>query len=770
MAATAPRKPTIIQYFRTGLFTRRSALFAPLRVIGIQVILLNDALIDGQDMELLDTYQLQRRPGWSRFCAAPLGANETINQFSSQRNAIGTVFPCFDSNTRFATFSPTAITTLWTKGTANQAFSQIVGTQMYICNGAAGGQKRYDTVAGTLHNIGMPAPTTAPTVTPPTTGSTFWQPNTAYLSGPIIMDPNGDIQQSTGGTSGATQPNWLTGISAHTTDGTGGLTWDCLGPLGLWAANTAFTPPSVILDSNGNVQQCTVGGTTGGTQPTWKTVVTQTTTDGTVTWTMLGNGNFSAFNGWVYVYVYSTQAPTVQGGYYHRSDASPASITTGPVLGSGYNAPIAGSYSNNPDCGSIDIYRTKDGGSTLDYLTSIPNVVGTGTWTVDDNFNDAALNSSIVVPLGSTLLNDPPPGSPGTHSPTGDAIGQIIWWNGRFWAISNGPSGCKVYFTAGPDVQNGDPYACWPPANVFTYPGQGMALAGTSQGLMLVFLADSVKIVGGGPTTLSYYPDDLLDNFGISSPNCMSKDGDTIRVLTTQGQCVELTVSAQTEISAYIGDIVQTFPAAASYLTNHRNGLDKGVFLSDGSLRVLRYGLNVQAWSPIYKPVGGVGALRSIETSVGNMTLCAARPGAGGFILGRNLSSFQDDGQPYSNCFATIGNIVLSQPLEPLIPVYRIAGYFAAGGQTPILFVMPNEVTASTGPGFQQVFNPIPEPSLGATASTTLNALEWNLYEAPTLNTSLFMHHLQVKVSFPQENFASTIYGIALKHEMEDKS
>jgi hypothetical protein len=61
-------KPTVISYFRTGLYTRRSALFAPIRVIGLQVSAMSDALIDGQDMELLDTYQLQRRPGWSRFC------------------------------------------------------------------------------------------------------------------------------------------------------------------------------------------------------------------------------------------------------------------------------------------------------------------------------------------------------------------------------------------------------------------------------------------------------------------------------------------------------------------------------------------------------------------------------------------------------------------------------------------------------------------------------------------------------------------------------
>lgn len=774
MAAAPPRKPTIIQYFRTGLFTRRSALFAPLRVIGIQVILLNDALIDGQDMELLDTYQLQRRPGFARFCSQALAANEVINQFYSDRNSFGTVFPCFDSNQRFATFSQSAITSIWTKAAAAQAFMAMVGTQMYIANGTANGQKRFDTLLSALHGMGIAAPATAPTITPSATGSTFWQPNTTYLSGPIIMDPNGNIQQTFGGTSGATAPNWLTSISAHTADGNGGLVWDCLGQLGTWAAgSTALVAPLVILDSNGNVQQSqSASGTTGGTQPVWATTIGAATTDNTITWKMLGNGNFSAFAGWVYVYVYSTQAPTIAGGYYHRSDASPAATSTGPVLGAGFNTggasviPVQGQYSTNPDCKSVDIYRTKDGGSTLDYVASIANNPAGGTFTYNDNVPDANLTTSIVVPLGSTLLNDPPPGQTGTHSPSTDAISQIEWWNGRFWGVS----GNKVYFTAGPDVTNGDPYACWPPANVFTFPGPVQKITGTSAGVMLVWLADAVKIIAGGPQTTTYYNDDLLDEFGVSSPNCVSKDGDTIRAYTTSGQVFELTVSNKTEISVQIGDVVQQFPSPASYLTMHRQGLDNGLFLGDGATNMLRYGLNVQAWSPLYKPVGGIGALRSIETSTGVYTLCAARPGAFGgssFILGRSLGTFQDDGQPYSNCFVTIGNIVLSQPLEELVPVYRIAGYFAKGGQSPSLYVLPNEISSTTGPGFAQVLNPVPEPAIGASASQTLLALEWNLYETPTLQTSLYMHHLQIRISFPAENFGSTIFGIALRHTQE---
>jgi hypothetical protein len=54
-----------------------------------------------------------------------------------------------------------------------------------------------------------------------------------------------------------------------------------------WAATTVVTPGPMIVDSNGNVQECTTGGTTNGTVPgTWGATVGATTADGsTVVWT-----------------------------------------------------------------------------------------------------------------------------------------------------------------------------------------------------------------------------------------------------------------------------------------------------------------------------------------------------------------------------------------------------------------------------------------------------------------------------------------------------
>jgi hypothetical protein len=53
-----------------------------------------------------------------------------------------------------------------------------------------------------------------------------------------------------------------------------------------WSASQAVTPGQMIVDSNGNIQECTTGGTTYGAIPSWNTSLGAVTTDGaTVVWT-----------------------------------------------------------------------------------------------------------------------------------------------------------------------------------------------------------------------------------------------------------------------------------------------------------------------------------------------------------------------------------------------------------------------------------------------------------------------------------------------------
>jgi hypothetical protein len=57
----------------------------------------------------------------------------------------------------------------------------------------------------------------------------------------------------------------------------------------LESVSTTYATGSYVIDSNNNLYQATVGGTSGSTLPTYNTTVGGTTTDGSITWTCLGN-------------------------------------------------------------------------------------------------------------------------------------------------------------------------------------------------------------------------------------------------------------------------------------------------------------------------------------------------------------------------------------------------------------------------------------------------------------------------------------------------
>ena len=427
---------------------------------------------------------------------------------------------------------------------------------------------------------------------------------------------------------------------------------------------------------------------------------------------------------------------------------------------------------------AIEIYRTSDGGGTYLFDGAVTNPGAGLPWTFDDFVTDANLDILLVAPLFHQ--NDPPPGAPGA---TLKPVGTLTrYWQGRLWIIV----GNYVYFDAGPDCTNGIPEESWPPGNRFQFAGPAFNLVPTADGGgLLVYLADRVAVISGGPKTISFYAMDALTNFGITNTNAVFRDGSIIGQFTTQRQYFELLGAQKQEIGEHISDyLTANFASANTYVTTHRDGLDVGTFLSNGVDQVLRFGSNVPSWSVPAFPTFGAGALRSIETSVGVYSLMLAAPqgGAQNYLYARDLKSWGDggdyganNGTAYANCNIVIGSITLSPLGGRLFPLQHVVGYFDAAGtldnggpSIPTIWIMPNEISNTSGIGFIQLPEAIQEPPVGQNQpSKSLLALRYPVNMMNSQLASQFIHHLQVKIEFEPESAPNTIKAIAFMENQD---
>ena len=418
----------------------------------------------------------------------------------------------------------------------------------------------------------------------------------------------------------------------------------------------------------------------------------------------------------------------------HRDARLHSESACAPIVGNGI--PLQGSGSDDAQVDRCDIYRTADGGNLFLFDQSVPNVNSSTLWTVTDSTLDSALNLLLIGPVA--LANNPPP--------TGMTL--LAYHMGRLW----GAVGNLLYFSGGPDTVNGDGMQAWPPANVFTISAPITGLGATSQGLV-VYTGIDVSVVLGGPQAQTFWVQPLLKNLGIQSPNCLTQDGDDMVLYSSQQQMTAISAAGRNELGLVVAPTLQSnFTATGSYVAIHRAGQDQGLFISDGSSKVMRYNMNAEAWDPIGTAVNGIGPLASVDTAIGTRRLLST---AGGYIVFRDTSTFSDAGSAFSG-YATIGSIVLAPAGAPVAKVQNIAVHSAAVGAALTIGVLPNEVSGS--------FTNIP----------LSNSDPWQLPASSTINMKMYqwlgvqsalaaiVKHLQIKITLPTEAAHNEIYSLTI--------
>jgi hypothetical protein len=110
-----------------------------------------------------------------------------------------------------------------------------------------------------------------------------------------------------------------------------------------WQANHAYAIGAQILDSNGNVQQCTAAGTSGASAPSWNKTIGVHTSDGSVTWTDAGTNANSVPHGLPRQPLFTYIKPTSAGGFHQTAppDATYLYITAD---GSGTSLEVYAEY------------------------------------------------------------------------------------------------------------------------------------------------------------------------------------------------------------------------------------------------------------------------------------------------------------------------------------------------------------------------------------------------------------------------------------------
>jgi hypothetical protein len=474
-----------------------------------------------------------------------------------------------------------------------------------------------------------------------------------------------------------------------------------------YTPNTGYAGGTYVTDSNNNIQYTPSSGTGGLVAPAWNQILGETTTDNTITWTLVYKGALSATNGgWQYgVALVNTLDNTV-------SNILPLSAPTGNFIGAqgifippGAGLQTGGTTSNASIDGQADyvaIFRTTDG-QAVPFL--IPGKNGQ-TYTVPlsqylvEGYNDTTQDSQLNNLISGPISNENTP-------PATGAINLTYHLNRLWYSIGN-----TVYWTTGPSTPVGNGLnGINPTVNFDGMPSLVKRLVPTTSG-MLVFTVSDVYIIQGNGTAASPIQGSipLLPGIGLLSYNALDMNGPLIGLFTTDNQFIILDPSAGTTYVGFpIGDQFlldngtpgQNWNSANVYVAWHVQGEDAAWYVCDGTYGWYRL-MTTPApesgytWSPFATITGGVGVVQSVEVTPGVHRLLLG-PTSTGEILQRDLNAFTDNGTPYP-ANATIGSIVLAQPGQIAEVAHIVTEAVKVGAPLALGLLIDEALPYYTGP------------------------------------------------------------------------
>lgn len=689
-----------------------------------------------------------------------------------------TYLPAAANTAYFPALSSTVYGPVSDTGTGTSTTGTSTGTtgaSTPVWNATLGGTTTDNTITwrnfgGQVYDWATAAPTQAPTLFA-VSGNRQWQPNTTINLWYSVLDNNGNIQVAIDSSSasyitGIKAPTWNTIVPSFvaaggtTTDGT--ILWQNCGPMGQWAASTAYQSFQCIIDSNLNLQIATngagSGSSTGGVAPAWATTIGSTTLDGTITWTCVGPGIIIASGSYQYAYSWHS----IDGSVTTASPVAYLNEVTA-ILGPANNpiATIGGVFPTDSQIDAAWVWRTTSDGSTLFYDQYVANTTpgSSNGWSVSDVLPDVSLDILIQAPIAGA--NDPPP----------LALGPLTYHLGRVW----GAVGNTVQYSQGPDAVSGNGNTAWSPSDSFVFPSTVSRLFPTSYGL-IVFTISGVYIIQGlGTSSSSFFAAPYLqEKIGLVSYDAFSVNGSIVFLYSSDNQVLALDPNGGvSEVGFPIGDQFGpaygsgTFTPTSTRITWHVAGSpDKGLYVSDFSGTYWRLCPTPapetgMTWSPKGQPIGGFSSVQSTEVLPGTHELLFG-PQTSGPILKRDSTVYSDNGSPY-NAYFILGSVVLAQPGQQAV-IESFTTDATRVGSALTLAVQLDEIAALGSGYFQNLTsldangNNIPDPT---TLEAPNSLFAQRFYLSQTQNPAV-CRHLQIQVRFGTDTVRNEMLSLSI--------